>query len=48
MIYSFILLNFGNCLMSNFTMELVRICSYFSNVDFLLYTSQNKEILLSF
>jgi hypothetical protein len=34
--------------MPSFTMQLMRINSYFSNIDSPLYASQNKEILLIF
>jgi hypothetical protein len=34
--------------MPSFTMQLMRISSYFSNIDSLLYASQNREILLIF
>jgi hypothetical protein len=35
--------------MLNFTMQLMRISSYFNrNIDSLIYASQNREILLIF
>jgi hypothetical protein len=39
---------FRNCPMSCFMMKLMRVCSFFSNVDFLIYASQNRYILLIF
>jgi hypothetical protein len=40
---------FGDCTMLNFTMQLMRISSYFNrNIDSLIYASQNREILLIF
>jgi len=39
---------FGDFPMPNFTMQLMRIIFYFSNIDSLLYTSKNREILSIF